>query len=84
MALNITNREAEELADRLANLTRESKTEAVTRALRDRLARVQRQRSRQRLVDDLDAIAVRCAKLPVLNPATSAEILGYGSDGLPK
>jgi antitoxin VapB len=84
MALNIRNREAEQLAERLANLTHETKTAAVTTALRDRLARVQRQRSGRRLADDLDAIALRCAQLPVLDSSTLEEILGYGSDGLPK
>lgn len=49
MALNIRNQEAERLAEALAKLTGESKTEAVTRALRDRLARVRRERSRNAL-----------------------------------
>jgi antitoxin VapB len=42
MALNIRNAEAERLAAELAKQTGESKTEAVTQALRDRLARVRR------------------------------------------
>jgi antitoxin VapB len=40
MALNIRNAETERLAEALAKLTGESKTEAVTKALRDRLARL--------------------------------------------
>jgi antitoxin VapB len=40
MALNIKNREAEELAHQLAAATGESLTGAVTAALRERLARV--------------------------------------------
>ncbi len=36
MALNIRNRETEKLAAALAKLTGETKTAAVTRALRDR------------------------------------------------
>jgi hypothetical protein len=40
--LNIRNPETERLAEMLAQLTGESKTEAVTKALRDRLARVRR------------------------------------------
>ena len=39
MAVNIRNPEAEELAEALARLAGETKAEAVTRALRDRLAR---------------------------------------------
>ena len=47
MALNIRNPEAEKLADTLARLTGETKTDAVTKALRDRLARVRRERARR-------------------------------------
>jgi hypothetical protein len=42
MALNIRNAEAERLAEAVAKLTGETKTEAVTRALRDRLRRLLR------------------------------------------
>ena len=38
MALNIRNPETDRLAREVANLTGETKTEAVTRALKDRLA----------------------------------------------
>jgi antitoxin VapB len=41
MSLNIKNEEAHRLASRLARLTGESLTEAVTRALRERLERVE-------------------------------------------
>ncbi len=39
MALNIRNQETEQLAAAVAKLTGETKTQAVTQALRDRLAR---------------------------------------------
>lgn len=84
MALNIRNPETERLAAELARQTGESKTEAVTKALRDRLARVRRQRSGRRLADELDAIAEHCARLPVLDARTADEILGYDSSGLPR
>lgn len=77
MALNIRNPEAERLAAELARQTGETKTEAVTQALRDRLARVRQQRSSGRLADDLEAIAVHCARLPVLDDRPADEILGY-------
>ena len=41
MSLNIKNEEAHRLASRLARLTGESLTDAVTRALRERLERVE-------------------------------------------
>jgi antitoxin VapB len=83
MALNIRNEETEQLAETLAKLTGETKTEAVTQALRDRLARVRRERSRRRLADELDEIARHCSRLPVLDPRTPDEILGYDEHGLP-
>jgi antitoxin VapB len=84
MALKIPNAEAERLATELAHMTGETRTEAVTTALRESLERVRRQRSRQRLADELEAIAEHCASLPVLDPGTSDEILGYDDKGLPR
>jgi antitoxin VapB len=84
MALNIRNAEAERLAQALAKLTGETKTEAVTIALRDRLARVRRERAGRRLADELDEIARRCARLPALDARTPDEILGYDAHGLPR
>lgn len=83
MALNIRNPETERLAAQLANETGETKTEAVTKALRDRLERVRRHRSGRSLADDLDAIAVHCATLPVLDARSADDILGYDDRGLP-
>lgn len=84
MALNIRSPEAEALAAELARLTGESKTEAVTKAVRDRLERVKRARRQRSLADELDAIGKQCAKLPVLDPRAAEEILGYDEYGLPR
>lgn len=84
MALNIRNAETEQLAEVLAKLTGETKTEAVTQALRDRLARLRRERAGRRLADELDEIALHCARLPVLDARTPDEILGYDEHGLPR
>ncbi len=78
---NIRNEEAERLAAMLAKLTGETKTEAVTKALRDRLARVRRQRSARRLADALDEIAMHCARLPLHDTRTADEIIGYDERG---
>lgn len=58
--------------------------DAVIRALRNRLERVRRQRSGRRLADDLNDLAVRCAALPVLDPRSADDILGYDDKGLPR
>jgi antitoxin VapB len=84
MALNIRNPEAERLAAELVKQTGESKTEAVTKALRDRLARVRRERTKRRLADELEEIAEHCASLPVLDGRSAEEILGYNEVGLPR
>jgi antitoxin VapB len=83
MPLNIRNPEAERLASELAKYTGETKTEAVIKALRDRLARVRRERTKRRLADELEEIAKHSASLPVLDDRTPDEILGYDEDGLP-
>ncbi|KAA0252966.1 PSK operon transcription factor [Acidobacteria bacterium ACD] len=84
MALNIRNPEAEKLAEAVARLAGETKTEAVTRALRDRLARLRRERRGHRLADELDAIARHCSRLPVRDGRSPEEILGYDERGLPR
>jgi antitoxin VapB len=83
MALNIRNPEAEALAERLAKLTGETKTVAVTRALRDRLERMQREGSGKTLADRLDTIARHAAALPTRDARSADEILGYDENGLP-
>ena len=84
MALNIRNSEAERLAEALSRLTGESKTEAVTRALRDLLARLRRERSGRRLADELDDIGRHCAALSVRDPRSADEIVGYDERGTPR
>jgi antitoxin VapB len=83
MALNIRNRETEQLAETLAKLTGETKTQAVKRALRDRLARLRRERTRRPLADELDEIARHCSGLPIQDSRTADELLGYDDRGLP-
>ncbi len=83
MALNIRNAETEKLAAALARITGETKTEAVTQALRDRLARLRRERTGRSLADELDEIALGCARRPVLDSRSPDEILGYDELGLP-
>ncbi len=83
MALNIRNPETEALASELARRTGETKTEAVTRALRDRLARVRQAETGQDLSVELTAIAQQCASLQVRDDRPADEILGYDENGLP-
>lgn len=84
MPLTIQSSEAERLATELARQTGENKTTAVTKALRDRLARVQRERRVRSLADEVEKIAQHFASLPVLDNRTPEEILGYDENGLPR
>lgn len=83
MSLNIRNPEAERLAAELAELTGETKTEAVRKALEDRLAKLRRADVGRSLADELDEIASRFAGLPIRDDRPADEILGYDENGLP-
>jgi antitoxin VapB len=82
--LNIRNEQTEQLASALAKLTGETKTEAVTQALRERLERVRRARARKRLADELDEIALHCSARALRDRRSADEILGYDENGLPR
>lgn len=84
MALNIRNAETERLAGELARLTGQTKTEAVTEALRNHLERCRREQSGRTLASELSEIGRRCAKLPVRDRRPADEILGYDENGLPR
>jgi antitoxin VapB len=84
MALTIRNPEAERVATELARQTGETKTKAMIKAPRDRLARVRRERSRRRLADELEAIAEHCANLPVFDARSADEIIDCDEHGLPR
>jgi antitoxin VapB len=84
VALNIKSAETDRLARELAALTGESITDAVTRALEMRLEQERRERDtlrREHLKALLDDIRRRASKLPVLDPRSDDEILGYNEFG---
>ncbi len=85
MSLNIKNDETCKLASDLAQLTGETKTGAITVALRERLERERRQRGLVTRARELRAIAERCARL--MGPGPSAVEHGdllYDDQGLPR
>lgn len=84
MPLNIRNKQAEEFAGALAKLTGETKTEAVTQSLRERLERVRRARTKRRVANELDEIALHCSTLPMRDRRSADEIIGYDKHGLPR
>ena len=83
MALHIHNNQTEELVALILAITGETKTDAIAKALEERLARLQRQRGSRRLSDELNEIALHCASLPVFDDRLAEEIIGYDERGFP-
>ena len=84
MALNIKSAETDRLARELAALTGESITEAVTKALDERIARERKERNglrREELRAKLREVREAFSKAPVLDPRPVDEILGYNESG---
>lgn len=83
MPISIKDPETDRLARALAAATGESLTEAIRRALQDRLER-ETQRSRRGIGIEVRRIQERLAALPVLDPRSAEELLGYDDHGLPR
>src|SRR5665213_4281310 len=64
MALNVKHVHADELARKLAEVTGQSITDAVIKALREQLQRETGKRSGSRLENELRTICRRCSQLP--------------------
>lgn len=83
MPLNIKDREAHELARRLADETGETLTKAVVEALRERLARVRKRKRARATAEELLAIGERCASFLKGKPVPHGKLL-YDRRGLPR
>ena len=84
MALNIKNQDTQKLVKELASLTGESMTEAVTKAVRERLERLHRQ-SGAGLADRLLLIGRDCApRIKEPSRSTDHKDLLYDDQGLPR
>jgi antitoxin VapB len=81
MAIFLKDPEVDRLARELAEIEGTSITDAISRALAERRARLldAREAKRRRA----DAVLARLDALPVLDPRDHAEML-YGEDGLPR
>jgi antitoxin VapB len=83
VALNIKNPETERAVRELAELTGETITEAVDAAVRERRERQRNLGQKAALEEAVRAMQDRLARLPVLDPRTADEIIGYDENGLP-
>jgi antitoxin VapB len=84
VALSLKDPETDALARQVARLTGETLTEAVRKALAERLRNEQLKRG-QAPIDraKLKAIVERFAALPLHDHRSADEIIGYDRDGLP-
>ena len=85
MSLTIKNAETCRLASELAELTGETKTKAITVALRQRLERKRHEASAEHRVEEMLAVARRCADSMRPGPvAVDHGDMLYDERGLPK
>lgn len=83
MSLNIKDPEAHRLAQLLAQETGETMTGAVREALRERLARVRKKRTKRLTVAEMLAIG-RKIRSQIKSPIVDHAELLYDEKGLPK
>jgi antitoxin VapB len=84
MAISIKSIETEHLAREVAMKTGETLTGAIQKALEERLERLNSERRNRNLMSQLEEILHRVDRLPVLDPRTPDEIVGYDEHGLPR
>ena len=83
MSLNIKDPEAHKLAQRLAEETGETMTQAVTVALRERYSRVRRAKRAKATAAELRAIARRF-RIHLKGPVEDHGTFLYDEQGMPK
>jgi len=83
MALNIKNPEAHRLAQELADSTGATLTDAVTEALRERIASLRRAEPVAVLIEEVREIQAFVAQLPDRDDRSPEELLGFDEWGLP-
>ena len=86
MARIIKNPDADQLARELAEITGETITEAVVRALQERLDResARRRSAAGQSAARIRRIQERVARLSVRDQRSAEEIIGYDDHGLPQ
>ncbi|MCG2587395.1 type II toxin-antitoxin system VapB family antitoxin [Rhodohalobacter sulfatireducens] len=83
MALSIKNSEVDRLARELSDITGETITEAIAKALKERLERETGKPKGKQLREEIERIQNRIHRLTCLDERSDEEILGYDKHGLP-
>ena len=84
MAISIRNPRVEALAKDVARRTGENMTQAIERALEQRLVQLRTQREKQATIRRVRQIVERFNRRPTLDSRSPDEILGYDEHGLPR
>jgi antitoxin VapB len=84
MPLSIKNNATERLARQVASETGESLTEAIQKALEERLQRLKARGRARVLTGQLEDLLRRVDALPTLDSRPEDEILGYDEHGMPR
>jgi antitoxin VapB len=84
MPLSIKNDATERLARKVADVTGESLTEAIQKALEERWERLAAKRRDRLLASQVEDLLRRVDALPVLDSRSADEILGYEEHGMPR
>lgn len=84
MPLSIKNQKTERLARQVADEAGESLTQAIERALEERLERLKQQRRNRFLAGQLEDLLRRVDALPAIDSRSGEEILGYDEHGTPR
>lgn len=82
MAITINNPELDQLARELVKVTGEDLTEAISKALKERIARESKQRDVSGIRKEISLIQRRIAALPRLDDRSDEDIIGYSKEGL--
>ena len=84
MPLSIRNPRAEQLAREVAAESGENLTQAIIRALEERLQRLRGRRNVNDVAAEILNVSRRCSALPDLDQRSGDEILGYDDRGVPR
>ena len=84
MALSIQNSKTEKLAREVAAQSGETITQAITRALEERLERMRGRRTASDIAAEILKISRRCSQLPDRDARMPDEILEYDGIGVPR
>ena len=84
MPFSIRNPRVERLARDVSRRTGENLTQAIERALQERLAGLRSGKERAALARKLLRIARRCSQRPTLDRRSEDELLGYDERGIPR